>query len=250
MEQINPNIQKERNEFESAMSALPESLQPLLLSGKSVADLAHLAKNIIQVVSGCAEIIELAMARNDYVRIQQSWGVFGPNLARLKKFVLDLIKYTRHYPIQKTVCNLNEIIEKALHSCQPLLNKHAVKIQLHLDKSISPVQMDADRMEETLVNLLIHALDNLPAHSGSISIQTLLLTNPPQIELRISDDGPALSDEQIRSLAEPAERSQNMCGTGFEIVLSKLAVEQHDGYMEIASTPPKGNQIHIYLPLS
>ncbi len=249
MEQINPNIQKQRNEFESALAALPEPLQPLLLSGKSVADLAHVAKNIIQVVSGSSEIIELAMARKDYARIQQTWAVFGPTLVRLKKFVLDLIKYTRHYPLQKTNGDFNDIIQKALLSCEPLLKKNAVKIHLHLDTAIPTMPLDADRIEETVVNLLMHALDNLPEHSGTISLQTHMLTNPRQMELCISDDGPALSDEQIRALAEPAERTRNMCGTGFEIVLSKMAVEQHDGYMEIASTPPKGNQIHLYLPI-
>jgi nitrogen-specific signal transduction histidine kinase len=40
-----------------------------------------------------------------------------------------------------------------------------------------------------------------------------------------------------------------MCGTGFDIPLAKLCIEQHDGYMEFESTPGVGNCVHVYLPV-
>ncbi|MEN8128575.1 MAG: ATP-binding protein, partial [Planctomycetota bacterium] len=104
-------------------------------------------------------------------------------------------------------------------------------------------------IEEMIANLLTHALDNLPEHAGTISITTTYLKEHHQIQLSVRDDGPGLPDEIIRSLAEPRERTRNMCGTGFDIPLAKLYIEQHAGYMEFESSQPNGNCVHVYLPV-
>ena len=99
-----------------------------------------------------------------------------------------------------------------------------------------------------VANLITHALDNLPEHAGTISLTTKYLKDHKQIQLSVCDDGPALTNETIRSLAEPQERTRDMCGTGFDIPLAKLFIEQHNGYMDLESTPPQGNCVHVYLP--
>jgi len=249
---MDPNSSKPKTQGDcnrQALEALPESLQQFCLSGQSVQELAHLVKNIIQMVSGSVEIIELVLQRKQYDRIERTWDIFEPNFIRLKKFVLDLIKYTKHYPLQKTECDFNDIVKNAIRSCEYILKNKKIKIRLQADKAVRPVSLDADRVEEMVANLVTHASDNLPEHAGTISIETKLLNDHHQIQLSVCDDGPALSDAMIRSLAEPFERTRNMCGTGFDIPLAKLYAEQHDGYMEFESTPDKGNCVRVYLPI-
>lgn len=250
MKPANTEIQNS-NEIpvEDPVDLLPEELQTFCASGKSVVDLAHLVKNMIQMVSGSVEIIELGMERKQYDRIRRSWEIFGPNFIRLKKFVLDLIKYSKHYPLQLTDCDFNQIVKKGIRSCEYTLKKKHVKIQLHQDKTIPVAQFDSTRIEEMVMNLLTHALDNLPEHMGVISIQSLYLSECHQIQLTVSDDGPALTDEIKQQLAEPFERTRNMCGTGFDIPLATLYVQQHNGYLEIDSEPEQGNHVTVYLPV-
>ena len=240
---------QEQQDFERAVEALPESLQRLCLSGQSVQNLAHLVKNTLQITSGSVEIIELGLERKQYDRIERSWGLFETNFVRMKKFILDLIKYTKHYSLQKTESNLNQCTDSAIRSCEYALKNSTVKVQLHKDKTIPSTSLDADRIEETVANLITHALDNLPDHAGTISITTKYLADHSQIQLSVGDDGPELSDETIRSLADPHERTQNMVGTGFDIPLAKLYIEQHEGYMEFEGSEPKGNCVHAYLPI-
>lgn len=243
------NKAKEQQDVKQAVQNLPESLQRLCFSGRSVQDLAHLVKNTLQITSGSAEIIQLGLKRKQLDRVEKSWEIFEPNFKRLKKFVLDLIKYTKQYPLSKTTCNLNQCVNRAIDLCEYVLKNNAVKIQLRKDNTIPPSLLDADRIEEIITNLITHAMDNLSEHAGIISITTQYLKDHHQIQLSIADDGPVLSEEIIRSLAEPFERAQSMCGTGFDIPLAKLYIEQHDGYMEFESTSPKGNCVHVYLPV-
>ncbi len=245
----NINKTQDQQDFERAVGTLPESLQRFCLSGRSVQNLAHLIKNVLQITSGSVEVMELGLKRKQYDRVEKSWGLFETNFVRMKKFVLDLVKYTKHYSLQKAEHNLNLCIDNAIRSCDFGLKSSAVKIQLQKDKTIPQALLDPDRIEEMIANLITHALDNLPEHAGTISIATKYLVEHNQIQISVSDDGPGLSDETIRSLEEPHERTHNMIGTGFDIPLATIFIEQHNGYMEFESSEPKGNCVHVYLPI-
>jgi signal transduction histidine kinase len=239
---------REQQDIEHAIESLPEPLQQMCLSGQSVGNLAHMVKNILQITAGSVEIIELGLERKQFDRVERSWDIFGLNFVRMKKFILDLIKYTKHYPLSKTECNLNRCADEAIRSCEYALKNNTVKIQLQKDKAVPSTSLDADRVEEMIANLITHALDNLPEHAGTISITTKHLKDHRQVQVSVCDDGPALTNETIQSLSEPLERTQSMLGTGFDIPLAKLCIEQHEGYMEFESSKPKGNCVHAYLP--
>jgi len=239
---------RQQQDIEHAIESLPESLRRMCLSGQSVENLAHLVKNTIQMTAGAVEIIELGLQRKQFDRVERSWDIFETNFIRMKKFILDLIKYTKQYPLNKIGCDLNRCVDEAIRSCEYALKNSTVKIKLQKDKTIPAMSLDADRVEEMIANLITHALDNLPDHTGTISITTKYLKDHRQIQLSIGDDGEPLTNETIQSLSEPIERTRNMLGTGFDIPLAKLCIEQHDGYMEFDSTAPKGNRVHAYLP--
>ena len=231
------------------IESLPLELQKWCLSGKSVEELAHLAKNIIQTVSGSTEIMELGLETNNYDHVQRSWTLFEPNLRRLLKFVLDLIKFTRHYPVEKTDCDLNMQVRQGICRAESLLKKHDVCLRLDEDADVPLMQLDTQRLAEIVENLIMHAMDNLPDHHGTIHIRTRFLPDHHQVQLTVTDDGPLLAKSDIRSLNVPFERTSDMCGTGFDIPLVKITVELHGGYMEFESTSELGNCVHVYLPV-
>ena len=239
---------RQQQDIEHAIDSLPESLRRSCLSGQSVKNLAHLVKNTIQITAGAVEIIDLGLQRKQFDRVERSWDIFETNFIRMKKFILDLIKYTKQYPLNKTECDLNQCVNEAIRSCKYALKNNTLKIKLQVDKTMPLVSLDADRIEELIANLITHALDNLPEHCGTISITTKHLKDHRQVQVSVGDDGPALTNEMIQSLSEPFERTRSMVGTGFDIPLAKLCIEQHDGYMEFDNTNPKGNHIHAYLP--
>lgn len=247
---MNPKSQNTQSDSDiiDLIDSMPQPLQQFCHSGQSVNNLAHLAKNMIQVISGSAEIISIGLERKDYDRLKRSWNIFEPGLRRLNKFILDLIKYTKHYPVQKTSCDLNQLVHNAIESCRITMNQYDVRIDFKPAENSRAISLDSNLIEEAIANLITHALDNLPEHTGHISIATKFLKDHNQIQLLVFDDGPALSPETIRALEQPQERTRDMCGTGFEVPLAKVYFEQHDGYMELNSND-NGNSVCVYLPI-
>lgn len=249
---MEPNASEQQHrqeELDRMVESLPEELQSLCASGKAVLDLAHLVKNILQMVSGSAEIIELGLERKQYDRVIKSWTIFEPNYIRLKKLVLDLIKFTKQYPLHSESCDINQLIPKAIKNCEHFLKNYKVEIQFKPSATVPAAMMDSEKVGEITVNLITHALDNLPEHQGTIVIRTDYLQANREIEISANDNGPILSMELIKSLRQPFERTRNMCGTGFDIPLAALYAQQHGGYLEIESSPEKGNGVHVYLPV-
>ena len=246
---MTPNAHKTETQQNTQpnLDALPESLRRWCLSGKSVQDMAHLVKNALQITSGCAEIIELGLKRKQFDRVERSWELFEPNFLRLKKCMLDLIKYTKQYALQKSECCMNSIAANAIRSGESILKNKSVSIDLQHDPMMPALILDADRIEETIANLITHAADNLPDHTGTITVTTQYLKDHHQVQISVSDSGPLLTNEIIKTLAEPAERTHSMIGTGFDIPLAKLYIEQHDGYLEFENTT--NNCVHAYLPI-
>ena len=70
------NTHKECDEILELIDSLPQPVYQLCQSGQSVNELAHLAKNMIQVAGGAAEIIGLGLEREDYDRLRRSWSIF------------------------------------------------------------------------------------------------------------------------------------------------------------------------------
>jgi signal transduction histidine kinase len=245
----NASQQDKQEELERLIETLPEELQSLCASGKAVLNMAHLAKNLLQMVSGSAEITQLSLERREYDRITKSWNIFEMNLSRLKKLVLDLIRFTKQYPLHAVSCDINEIIAKAAANCERLLKENRITLQFRPGTEIPTGCFDIDRLTEITINLITHAADNVADHGGNIVLRTAYLHAGKEFELSIEDDAPALSLDIIKLLRVPNERTRNMRGTGFEIPLAGLYAQQHGGYMDIDSTPPRGNAVHIYLPL-
>lgn len=248
MESTQTEIDVKQTTEQMLLDQVPENLQAFCQSGQSVAELAHLAKNIIQMVSGSVEIMELGLERKQYDRVRRSWSIFEPNFIRLKKFILDLIKFTKQYPLQKSDCNINQIVQKGIHSCEYLLKNKHVTIHFHQDKNAPLVSLDPDRLEEIVINLIIHAFDNLGDQVGTITFRTCYATDSGHIQLTVSDDGPILSKTMQQQLTEPFERTRNMYGTGFEIPLVIRYVQQHNGHFEIDGDEQAGNRVCVYLP--
>ena len=219
-------------------------------AGRAVADLAHLAKNILQVLSGCAEIIDLALASNQPDRVRQAWQLYQPNFWRIKKLQLDLINYTKAYPLALRPCDIPAVIASAAKQLAPFFTKRRVHFSPVLTANLPAITADGEKLRDAILNLLVAAVDNLQDEPGQISINTELTENCDALRITVSDSGPLLTPALCDVLRTPHERCRNMLGTGLEIPLAIQIAESHHGHLHINPKPSNINTLEIILPLN
>ena len=119
-------------------------------------------------------------------------------------------------------------------------------------QDITPAQVrgDADKLRQALVVLLDNALKYTP-FEGCVTLS--LTTKDQDALIRVSDTGIGILPEDLPHIFErfyraDRARSRSRGGSGLGLAIAQSIVEEHDGSIEVESTPGKGSTFVIKLP--
>ena len=114
--------------------------------------------------------------------------------------------------------------------------------------------MDAARVEQVLLNLLLNARHALPG-GGLVEIRSKRCpaepsrSGPALVCVEVSDNGHGMSDEVLGRVFEPffTTRAEGR-GTGLGLSAAKQVVEEHGGTIRIESKTGQGTTVFVYIP--
>lgn len=119
-------------------------------------------------------------------------------------------------------------------------------------QAITPVQVqgNADQLKQVLVALLDNALKYTP-FEGSVSLS--LSTSGQDAVVKVSDTGIGILSEDLPHIFErfyraDRTRSRDRGGSGLGLTIAQSIVQEHQGSIEVESTPGKGSTFTIRLP--
>ncbi|SFE40350.1 Tetratricopeptide repeat-containing protein [Thermoflexibacter ruber] len=145
---------------------------------------------------------------------------------------------------------LGEIITETINFYQEVAKQKALQIVNQID---SPMFVLADKNQLRLIlrNLLNNAI-KFSFIKGSISFSYII--NGKEVEIAVSDTGIGMTEEQLKNLFSPANRStpgtSGEKGTGLGLLLCKEFVENNGGKINVQSTLYKGTTIVFSLKLA
>jgi len=161
--------------------------------------------------------------------------------------ILESERLNANYaPLNRSQMDLAEIIEDVVKEFFPMENieQELVSVAVFFDKV---------RMRLLIKNLL----DNACRYSADKKtvIEVKLKRQSDCLLLQVSDQGPGIAEEDLRRITEPfyradSARQRSTGGYGLGLYLCRLIVEAHDGSLEIQSSPGKGTNVIVRLPLS
>ena len=177
----------------------------------------------------------------------------GEHLLNLINDVLDLTKIEAG----KLELNLEPVdLRSALLGVLPIVKPRAadkrIKISTFLPTDLPPVQADAAKLNQVLLNLLTNAI-KYTHESGSVSVEAR--PKEDHVEIWVSDTGIGISQEDIDKVFQrftqvdsSASRSQG--GTGLGLAITKELVELHGGAIKVVSKLGRGSSFIFTLPIS
>jgi signal transduction histidine kinase len=227
-----------------------EKEKRLIEAGRAMLILSHSAKNILQMVGGAAEVIDFGLRTNEMHRVKRSWDILKPNMERLKKFVLDMLDYSKDRKLEIAQCQFNRIIQSSIESLKSQLKQKKLKLNIRVDQNIPTAKLDAERLHEMSLNLILNAIDIVDPDSGIVSIETKFIPDTKQIQFLVSDNGPGMTDEMKEKIFQPFESGKNKFGTGLGMPIAKQIIDQHNGSIDIKTTQGKGTTFTVTLPLT
>lgn len=227
----------------------------LAAMGQTVASLSHSIKNILQGLSGGADLVELGLKREDLDIARRGWGILRRNLDRIAGLTSNMLAFSRQRQVEVEFAPLRPLIEDCAQLLEGVCDQAGVALIVDAEEDVPPVPIDPPLIHQAVMNLLTNALEAVPPTTGRITVQ--LRYQPPdargpgspgEAHIRVIDNGPGIPKDRQASIFEPFQTSKGVKGTGLGLAVTKRVVEDHRGRILLESEPGKGSTFTIILP--
>ncbi|WP_434138366.1 nitrogen regulation protein NR(II) [Photobacterium leiognathi] len=215
-----------------------------------VRGLAHEIKNPLGGLRGAAQLLEKVLPDPSYTEYTQ---MIIEQADRLRNLVDRLLGPQR--PGVRKVDNIHLVLEK-VRQLVCFENDSNIIIERDYDPSLPDIEMDAEQLEQALLNIVSNAAHALKKQGGGVIklktrtahqalIQGKYTRTAAKIE--IIDNGPGIPAEIQDTLFYPMVTG-NADGTGLGLSISQNLIDQHNGKIEVISWPGHTN-FTIHLPI-
>lgn len=171
-------------------------------------------------------------------------------LIRLINDILDLAKIEAgRLPLEKGWYSLQETIQSTFDSLQGLSSTAGVDLVLK-ESFAAEVEMDRDRIQQVLTNLVSNAIKYSPKDA---EVQIYCQTDANQhLLIEVKDQGRGIDpddQEYIFQKFRQATSPKNplVKGTGLGLAIAKALIEEHGGDIGVRSTPGQGSTFYFTL---
>ena len=178
-------------------------------------------------------------------------GIIEKNLYKLKKDMINFLNHEKLISGEKTynhdqIIFLNDYLDKNINLYRITANTKKILIDYIKPKNKYYIKIDPSAMDEILHNIIINAV-TFTNKNGFIKIN--LSDDNNRINLKISDNGIGMSDDQIKNLFNPfyqiSSQKKNIQGMGIGLSIVKELLDQIHGNIEITSKLNEGTTFII-----
>ena len=215
------------------------------------ANVSHELKTPLQGIIGSAELLENGMvAPEDTARFLGHIRAEAQRLVALVGDIIRLSQLDEGVPMPRERVELLSLAQEVARDLAPA----AAERQVELTTAGSPTELDGVRrlLYEVLYNLCDNAVKyNVPGGTVRVTVGA----EGRNAVLRVADTGVGVAPEDAERIFErfyrvDKSRSKAAGGTGLGLSIVKHAVQYHGGTIDIQSTPGKGTEITVTLPLN
>jgi two-component system sensor histidine kinase KdpD len=231
-------------EAESArLDAERERLRGTLLSSVS-----HDLRTPLSAITGAASTLLDEVSLGSEPRQELTQTIYEEAL-RLNRLVGNLLDMTRleaaSVSLKREWQSLEEVVGAALERVEQRLG--ARRVETRVPQDLPLVAIDAQLVEQLLVNLLENAAKYTP-REATVRISARAL--PGEVEVEVADDGPGLPPGQEQRVFEKFFRQAGgHDGFGLGLAIARAVVDAHGGRIRAENVAPHGALFRFTLPI-
>ena len=215
-----------------------------------ISNVSHEIQSPLTSIRGFAKALE-----NDQLTIEERHhylSIIEDESMRLSRITEDLLKMASfesdQLRFEPKSYSLDKQIRSLILACEPQWSEKSIQQDVSLAEL--EITADEDLLSQVWINLLHNAIKFTP-QAGSV--QVTLSTRDSLVEVRISDTGIGIPEEDRDRIFErfyKADKSRTRAngGSGLGLSIVKKIVDLHKGAIEVDSKPDKGTTFTVLLP--
>ncbi|HWW18836.1 MAG TPA: HAMP domain-containing sensor histidine kinase [Candidatus Saccharimonadales bacterium] len=177
----------------------------------------------------------------------ESTATLKTELANLNTIVGRFSDFSKMPTPQFTKVNVNEALRAAVRLFEAQFNavgKPTITTEFFLTEPLPEIDADADLLHKAFQNLVLNALDAMPA-GGTLTLRTF--ERERNIRVDVADTGKGLTPEECSRLFTPYYTTKQQ-GTGLGLAIVQAVVSDHQGTISVTSDEGRGTSFKIDLP--
>lgn len=231
-------------------------LEKLAALGRFTTSVAHEIRNPLGGIGTGIQYLRKGLDKDDKNR--ETIDFIEREIERLDRIIVDLYKVSSPSPLMLMETSIWSCIDWAARSLGGEYAAQDVKLKMEGDRTLAPVMMDCDKIEQVLINLLKNALQaSSPGMEVVIEARSYTKHPPPvssglkssHIRITVEDHGEGIQEDDIPKVFEPFF-SKKEGGTGLGLFISYSIAERHGGEILVDSKFGEGTKFILDLPIS
>jgi signal transduction histidine kinase/DNA-binding response OmpR family regulator/ligand-binding sensor domain-containing protein len=252
LKQIRLKQQAEMEHFQAERLAEVDKLK-----SRFFANISHEFRTPLTLIRGP---VEQAIESTQDPATRQMLHLVRDNAKRLHSLVDQLLDFSRlesgMMRLQVAGGDIVPFLRRVVMSFESWAERKKINLEFQADVDSAMGFFDADKVEKVVNNLLSNAL-KFTQEQGAVRVNlTTSLTHPlsgrREWEVRVADTGPGISADHLTRIFDRfyrADETHKTEGTGIGLALTKELVEMHHGAIAVESTPGKGSEFRVTLPI-
>lgn len=246
---------KQQNEEITAANAKLRELD--LLKSRFLSVATHELRTPLSVILGynsmLAESLEDRLNEEEKTTLSESVAACK-RLIRLVNSMLDLNQIQAgKMKMDFTRQDLRQVVSGVVALLQAEARRRRIHLGLEVPARLPRLMLDAERMQQVLINLIGNALKF--THAGGDIKVSVRQIDPSHLEVSVCDTGIGISPEEREHIFDEFAqvnrqgRRRQREGSGLGLAIAKRIVEAHEGTIVVTSNSGPGSAFRFTLPL-
>jgi two-component system sensor histidine kinase HydH len=208
---------------------------------------AHEIRNPLMIIKTALRPLKGPGPSPELVRAAAS--SIDEEVARLNRIVTEVLDFARPINFELGPADVNAVCTDAVRATQSECPE--VPIALDLERKLTPIVTDAERLRLALVNILTnarHAVKEPTASAGQALIRVRTWrAGRDRVGIDIRDRGTGIAVEDLPRVFDPYFTTRRT-GTGLGLAISRNIIEGLGGTIVVSSRQGSGTEVRIELP--
>ena len=232
---------------ERSRQAQLQHAEKLASVGRLAASVAHEIRNPLNAIRLWLHSIQRATA--DRTDLGGDFQSIIDEIGRLERIVRTFLEFSRPPLLRPSVQSLEPILQKVAKLLEPKAMERGNQLALDSAPALPPVSVDADPLEQVLLNLLNNALE---ASCDGAPVRLATTQEPGSdgravVAVRVTNRGTPIPPDVAERIFEPFF-STKRAGTGLGLCIAAQIVAGHGGRLRLESSTDEGTTFVIFLP--
>lgn len=148
---------------------------------------------------------------------------------------------------QATAVEIQSVLERILLLVRGDLTRQNIALHGGIAPDLPPVYGRGDQLMQVFLNLVLNAIDAMP-EGGDLCVEATSDPDSQSVNVHIRDTGIGIATNAYQRIFDPFYTTKAH-GTGLGLAVCHQIVADHNGTIEVQSTPKQGSSFTVRLPV-